>query len=112
MVRARRTVFDAGLYDPVIDAVAAMVTHTQPGSILDAGCGEGSYLARGTAAFPASGWGIDVSKPAIRLAARRHSQHHYAIASSYALPFADASFDAVINVFSPRDFAEMARASH
>jgi 23S rRNA (guanine745-N1)-methyltransferase len=109
MVRARRSVFDAGLYDPVIDAVAAMVTIAQPSSILDAGCGEGTYLARATAAFPASGWGIDVSKPAVRLAARRHRQNHYAIASCYALPFADAGFDAVINVFSPRDFVEMAR---
>lgn len=109
MVRARRVVFDAGLFQQVIDAVASMVTSGQPTSVVDAGCGEGSYLAATTRLSGASGWGIDISKPAIRLAARRHHDHHYAIASSYAMPFADASFDALINVFSPRQFSEMKR---
>ena len=109
MVRARRVVFDTGLYDPIIDAVAAAVTSVHPTSVLDAGCGEGSYLERATSRSGASGWGIDISKWAVRLASRRHREHHYAVASSYALPFADNSFDALINVFSPRDFAEMQR---
>ena len=109
MVRARRRVFDAGLYDPVIGAVAARVAHSPVTNIVDAGCGEGSYLAAATTLSGAAGWGIDISKPAIRLASRRHRTHRYAIASSYALPFADNSFEALINVFSPRDFAEMLR---
>jgi len=109
MVRARRTVFDAGLYAPIIDGVAAVAAAYSPSSVLDAGCGEGSYLAAITDACGAAGWGIDVSKPAVKLAARRHRTHRYAVASSYVLPFADASFDAIVNVFSPRDFAEMTR---
>ena len=109
MVRARRTVFDAGLYHPIIDAVAAAVAAVQPACILDAGCGEGSYLARATEVTGANGWGIDISKSAVRRAARRHPAHHYAVASSYALPFADGTFAALINVFSPRDFSEMTR---
>ena len=109
MVRARRRVFDAGLYDPVIGAVAALVAHSPVTNIVDAGCGEGSYLAAAATLSGAAGWGIDISKPAIRLASRRHRTHRYAIASSYALPFADNSFEALINVFSPRDFAEMLR---
>lgn len=109
MVRARRAVFDAGLYAPIIDRVASVVADHAPASVLDAGCGEGSYLAAATALSGADGWGIDISKVAVKLAARRHPDHHYAVASSYVLPFADGSFDAVINVFSPRDFAEMAR---
>jgi 23S rRNA (guanine745-N1)-methyltransferase len=109
MVRARRRVFDAGLYDPVIGAVAASVAHSPVTNIVDAGCGEGSYLAAAATLSGAAGWGIDISKPAIRLASRRHRAHRYAIASSYALPFADNSFEALINVFSPRDFAEMLR---
>ena len=109
MVRARRRVFDAGMYDPVIGAVAASVAHSPVTNIVDAGCGEGSYLAAAATLSGAAGWGIDISKPAIRLASRRHRTHRYAIASSYALPFADNSFEALINVFSPRDFAEMLR---
>ncbi len=109
MVRARRIVFDAGLYDPVIDAVAAAVASVHPSYVVDAGCGEGTYLARATATTVAQGWGIDISKSATRLAARRHQAHHFAVASSYMMPFADDTFDAIINVFSPRDFAEMRR---
>ena len=109
MVRARRRVFDAGLYDPVMSAVAELVARSPVTNIVDAGCGEGSYLAASTTLSGATGWGIDISKPAVRLASRRHRDHRYAIASSYALPFDDNSFEALINVFSPRDFAEMLR---
>ena len=109
MVRARRRVFDAGMYDPVISAVAELVARSPVTNVVDAGCGEGSYLAAVTTRSGATGWGIDISKPAVRLASRRQCTHRYAIASSYALPFVDNSFEALINVFSPRDFAEMLR---
>ena len=111
MVRARRTVFDAGLYRPVTDTVAEVVASLArgTGAVLDCGCGEGSYLAAACARSAADGWGIDVSKPAVKLAARRHQGLHFAVASSYALPFDDAVFDAVLSVFSPRPLTEMIR---
>jgi 23S rRNA (guanine745-N1)-methyltransferase len=108
-VRARRALFDRGHYEPVARAVAAAVAAVRPGAVLDAGCGEGSYLAAVTAATGAEGWGVDVSKPAVRLAARRHREHRYAVASSRDLPFEDAVFDAVVSVFAPRAFAEFSR---
>lgn len=109
MVRARRQLFDAGLYQPIVDRVAAVAAETAPLFVLDAGCGEGSYLAAATALAGAEGWGIDVSKAAVKLAARRNPDHHYAVSSTYSLPFADGLFDVAINVFAPRDFAEMRR---
>ncbi len=108
MVRARRAVFDAGCYAPIIDAVATAVQATGADDVLDAGCGEGTYLARACAGG-AHGWGIDISKVAVRLAARRYPQCSFAVASSYRLPFDDASFGAVIDVFSPRPFDELLR---
>ncbi len=108
MVRARRAVFDAGCYDPIIDAVASTVASTGAATVLDAGCGEGTYLARACAAG-AEGWGIDISKVAVRAAARRHPSCTFAVASSYRLPFDDGVFDAVIDVFSPRPFDELLR---
>ena len=62
--------------------------------VLDAGCGEGMYLARVQAALRGSGkgckaYGVDVSKIAIRMAAKRHKQASFAVASSYVLPFDD-----------------------
>ncbi len=116
MVRARRAVFDAGCYDPILDTVARVVSTALAArdgrsdvAVLDAGCGEGSYLARAASASGAAGWGIDISKSAVRLAARRHPQCRFAVASSYRLPFGDDSFDALIDVFSPRPFDELRR---
>jgi 23S rRNA (guanine745-N1)-methyltransferase len=110
MVRARRAVFEAGCYDPIIDAVAAAAAAEAngAGTMLDAGCGEGTYLARACTAG-AEGWGIDISKVAVRLAARKYPQCQFAVASVYRLPFDDASFDTVIDVFSPRPFDELFR---
>lgn len=115
MVRARRTVFDAGLYAPIMDAAAAAVEEMgAPPSgaalrVLDCGSGEGSYLAAVAERVGADAWGVDISKPAVRLAARRHRRHHHAVASTYQLPFADAEFDVLLSVFSPRPRTEMMR---
>jgi 23S rRNA (guanine745-N1)-methyltransferase len=116
-VRARRALLDRGHYAPVTravtevvaDAVAAAGDRDGSVAVLDAGCGEGTYLAAVTEATGAAGWGVDVSKPAVRLAARRHGAHRYAVASSLDLPFEDAVFDAVVSVFAPRAFAEFSR---
>jgi len=116
-VRARRALLDRGHYAlvarAVSSAVAAAADRAGAGSavpaVLDAGCGEGTYLAAVTEATGAAGWGVDVSKPAVRLAARRHRGHRYAVASSLDLPFEDAVFDTVVSVFAPRAFAEFSR---
>jgi len=108
MVRARREVFDAGCYEPIIAAVAAAVERLGARSVLDAGCGEGTYLARACGAG-AEGCGVDISKAAVRRAARRYGRQRWAVASSYRLPFVDGAFDAVVSVFSPRPYAEFRR---
>jgi 23S rRNA (guanine745-N1)-methyltransferase len=106
MIRARRTVFDAGHYRPIHDAVAAMVGTRRPDVVLDAGCGEGAYLA--TIDAPVR-LGTDVSKPAVRLAAKRHRDLRFAVASSFDLPLDDGAVDVVVSVFAPRAFAEFHR---
>ncbi len=109
MVRARRQIFDSGLYRPIINRIAALTAEVSPRFILDSGCGEGTYLAAATYLAEASGWGIDISRSAVQLAARRTAEHRYAVASSYALPFQDELFDVVLSVFAPRDLTEMRR---
>lgn len=107
MILARRRFFDAGHYAPVAERVASMVGTVD--SVLDAGCGEGFYVA---ALDATQRFGIDVSKPAVRLAAKRYSEVTFAVASSYGLPFDDDTFDSVVSVFAPRAYGEFARVVH
>ena len=65
--------------------------------ILDLGCGEGQ-LARRVAARDPSPWvvGVDITAGQIEAAARRAGRVVYARARAEAVPFASASFDAVV----------------
>ena len=99
MVKARRTFLGTGAYDPVRDAVLDRVADT--GAVLDVGCGEGHYLAPLDGDDRRAIGGIDLSKPAVRLAAKRASTIRYAVASAYDVPVHDASVTTVVNVFGP-----------
>jgi ubiquinone/menaquinone biosynthesis C-methylase UbiE len=75
------------------------------GSLLDVGCGTGSY----TAALAERGWdatGVDISEDMLRLARTRGIRAVHADATS--LPFEDASFDAAISVFTNTDVDDLA----
>ncbi|MHB1447023.1 MAG: methyltransferase domain-containing protein, partial [Acidimicrobiales bacterium] len=114
MIHARRRFLDGGHFDVVRDAVLAGLG---PGPVLDVGCGEGYYtrpLGRRGATGPSgavvrpeedgsSRWigAIDVSRPAIRLAARRGPGIAYAVANAFDLPVVSASIDNVVSVFGP-----------
>jgi ubiquinone/menaquinone biosynthesis C-methylase UbiE len=75
------------------------------GSLLDVGCGTGSY----TAALAERGWdvtGLDVSEDMLRRAEARGVPTVHADATS--LPFEDASFDAAISIFTNTDLDDLA----
>ena len=68
-----------------------------PRSILDAGCGEGFTLAALAARFPGVALtGIDADEAAIAFARTHAGEATFSTADLYALPFEDASFDAVV----------------
>jgi ubiquinone/menaquinone biosynthesis C-methylase UbiE len=81
---------------------AFFIPHLQPGMrVLDVGCGPGS-MTLGIAACIGTGRvvGVDMSESQVELAARRAGQAGVSNAAfrtgnTYALPFADAQFDAV-----------------
>ena len=117
MVAARRRIHDAGLYAPVADRVFEFVQElvaerppSEAFKIVDAGCGEGYYLARLAEAAMASPApcaielaGTDVSKPAVQLAARRKppagASVTWAVANNRHLPFAAGSVDLIVSMF-------------
>lgn len=126
MLLARRNVFAQGHYLPVSDALNEMIAAhlsdravqhdpASPCAILDAGCGEGYYLNRLQAylavrQLPTTCLGLDVSKEAVRLAARGCSEAFFLVANlKERLAFADSSFQVIMNIFAPRNPLEFAR---
>ncbi|GII53772.1 rRNA (guanine-N1)-methyltransferase [Planotetraspora thailandica] len=115
MVAARDAFLSAGHYAPLADAVIRLCAPALPGTagvIADAGAGTGHYLAAaltGTGG-QAVGLALDVSKHAIKRAARAHPRIGAVVADVWRpLPVRDACADVLLNVFAPRNAAEFAR---
>ena len=111
MIAARRRILGAEIYRPLADSIQAQLAGM--GSItriLDLGCGEGYYSNAMRRVIPdAIVCGVDISKPAVRLAAKQYSSVNFAVASSFTLPLAAASQDLVVRIFAPSDEAEVSR---
>ena len=112
MVAARRRFLEAGHFEPIADhifnAVRECVAAAEGSAltIVDAGCGEGYYLdrlCRLAAARPEPGTlrlaGIDVSKWAVKAAARREAPVTWLVANNRVPPFLAGSVDLVLCLF-------------
>ena len=118
MVNARRNFLDTGLYAPFKDVLCGIVQDTVAGKaaplVVDAGCGEGYYTGgvwqalKETCEAPKL-CAFDISKFAVKAAAGRYKEIDFAVASSYAVPLAEACADVIVNVFSPMAASEFAR---
>lgn len=118
MVAARSAFLEKGYYAPLRDALcelALSATQSLPTpTLLDSGCGEGYYTAGLYAALTKAGKtphiaGVDLSKFALRRAAKRLQDGEFAVASVYHLPLVDQSIDLLTNVFSPLALDEFQR---
>lgn len=132
MLRARRAFLERGHYAPLAAALSALAVAHYAAlppekrllGTLDAGCGEGYYIGhvqRTLAAWASTGrpygldapppcFGLDVSRDAARLAARRYPAVTFVVADVRGrLPFASASLGLLLDVFAPRNPAEFAR---
>lgn len=118
MVAARERFLGAGHFDRLADELASLLAERplarragRPGCLVDLGAGTGWYLARLLDAVPAAiGLALDVSKPALRRAAKTHPRLAAVACDVWRpLPLMDAVAAAVVNVFAPRNPAEMTR---
>jgi len=111
MIAARRRIHDAGLYQRLAATIGEMLQPLESvANMLDLGCGEGYYGDALQAAHPrAQLHGVDISRAAIRLAAKRHRHALFAVASSFQLPLPMASQDIVLRVFAPADDSQLLR---
>lgn len=115
MMRSRRRILSSGLYDPLVETLVELVLDDREQlAVLDAGCGEGHYLTSISSAARArrralDGWGIDLSKTGVRMAARRDPSSGWVVGNVFAMPFLDGTFDDVLSVFSPVVWEEFDR---
>lgn len=119
MIQARRRFFDSGAFNPLSNLINKTIqtlhskTHTltQPVfSLLDCGCGEGHSLGALSESHDGQFFGVDVSKEAVRCAAKRYKKTKWIVANGMRkLPFADRSLDAILSVLAPRNPEEFAR---
>ncbi len=113
MVAARHRFLETGAYASIAGALAEVAVSTLarrkrpgPAVILDAGCGEGYYLERlgqQLSGMPgvesAHLIGIDISKWAVRAAAKRGIPATWAVASNRRPPLAPGSVDLIVCLF-------------
>ena len=116
MVAARRDFLSKEYYLSLLNTLCSWFLSDSGDSpvILDAGCGEGYYTAGIYQALMSQGRhprmaGTDISKFSLRIAAKREHSIEFAVASSYHLPLADQSVDALLNCFSPLALEEFHR---
>jgi len=118
MVQSRFNFLGSGHYRPLARAVASAVVPNLPdtgAAVLDSGTGTGHYLreildAAAAAGPPVTAIGLDISKFALRRAARLNPEAVNMVCDIWQpLPVATDSVDAVTVVFAPRNAAEFAR---
>lgn len=118
MVAARSAFLDKGWYAPLRNALCqAVLEYAAPlpsPIIIDSGCGEGYYTSGLFQTLIDAGHtpriaGVDLSKIALRRAAKRLPEGEFAVSSVYHLPLSDRCADMLINIFSPLAIDEFAR---
>ena len=116
MVAAREAFLSAGHFDPVTSAVAAscgraLAGGAAAGCVVELGAGTAHHLASVVEGQPGrAGVALDVSKPALRRAARAHPRVGAVGCDVWGpLPLRDATAAAVLGIFAPRNPAETAR---
>jgi 23S rRNA (guanine745-N1)-methyltransferase len=117
MIAAREAFLGQRHYAPIAAAVSGLAARLAPGRgagagiVLDLAGGTGYYLAAVLTALPGrTGICLDLSKPALRKAARAHPRA-VAVGSDVwrRFPLADGSATIVLSVFGPRHLAETIR---
>lgn len=109
MIAARRAFLEGGFYDPLISGIKEVINDKLTFNIkdivaLDAGCGEGYYsekVFKHLSDLSIEVFGTDISKYAVKQAAKTYKSNFYFVSSVFNLPVATASIDLILSVFSP-----------
>ena len=105
-VAARRRFYERG--DPLVEQLVR--AFPVDGPLLDVGCGDGHHLAAFRRAYGIEACGVDISVPAIELAARTYRDCTWIVANADRfLPFADGSLRSVTSITARMNVEEFHR---
>lgn len=108
MFAARGRMIQSGMYQPLMKQLADWLG--TEGTVLDVGCGEGSFLNALLEEIPQQvAIGFDISKAGVYLATQQPQPAFWCVADLTNLPFTDGQLDCVLNIFSPSNYREFAR---
>lgn len=107
-VDARRAFLQGGYYQPLQQAVVALLKQLDVKAILDIGCGEGYYTSAMQQVVEQC-VGVDIAKNAVQRAAKLSTEVTWVVGTGATLPVLDQSMDACTSLFSPIPQAEIAR---
>jgi len=107
-VDARRAFLQSGYYQPLQQAVVALLKQLDVKAILDIGCGEGYYTSAMQQVVEQC-VGVDIAKNAVQRAAKLNTEVTWVVGTGATLPVLDQSMDACTSLFSPIPQAEIAR---
>ncbi len=110
MVMSRDMFLNKNHYSNLVKSVSDVISKYKKTILLDAGCGTGYYTSIIKKNIEnACVYGIDISKKAVKVAAKKDKDISFAVSSVFATPFKDNTFDAIISIFSPLAFDEFDR---
>lgn len=118
LFRARRKIFESGFFDKLIDETAAVISGSSISGrdlrIVDAGCGEGSFLkfltdklSEESTTFSVMA-GFEISTEGIRCASL-YPGYLWVVSDLSRLPLASGSADIILNILSPANYASFTR---
>ncbi len=94
----------------LVDAVVRALPMQSGEALLDAGCGEGHHTDAFRRAYGVHACGVDISLPAIELAAKRYKECEWVVANADRfIPYGDASFAAVASITARLNVDEFRR---
>jgi len=116
MIAARRAFLEGGNYDLLVASIKTIIKDElsfgkKSFTALDSGCGEGYYSEHSLKKVTdkAVVLGTDISKYAVKSAAKKYKENLYFVSSVYNMPIDSSSMDVILSVFAPIEPTEFKR---